>query len=150
MTALIIGVLAFTITPGAQGTTSLSEKRHSLKPEVLVTTLSADELAKRPLGSPLEHNTEVARTDTLTLVLTIGPCEKGSEGTCNVSADVITYKPDGTVHSEQKNVAIKGDRAMVPLKFAATDATGLYRVVATVRDLNARRFAQAERIFGVR
>jgi hypothetical protein len=150
MTSLVIGLLALTVAQGSSATTSLSQKRDTLKPEVLLTTMSADELAKHPAGHALEHRTEVARADALTIVLTTGPCEKGADGGCTVSADLVTYKPDGTVHSEHKNVAVKGDRATVSLKFAPSDPTGLYRVVATVRDLTARRFAQAERMFGVK
>jgi hypothetical protein len=38
----------------------------------------------------------------------------------------------------------------VPLKIDADAPTGVYRVVARVRDLAARRFATVERQFGVK
>jgi hypothetical protein len=127
---------------------TLSQKRESLQPVVLVTTRPAAEVAKEP--STLEHDTEVARGEAVTVVLTIPACEKGANGVCNASADLVTYRPDGTVHSEVKNMSLNDRRVTAPLKLNQNDATGLYRVVATVRDLNARRFASAERIFGVK
>ncbi len=43
-------------------------------------------------------------------------------------------------------------KTALPLRFTmtATDKPGLYRVVATVRDLNARRTQRPERIFSLR
>ena len=129
---------------------SLSQRRETLQPQVLVTTLSPDELAKQSSSGALEHDTEVARHEPLTIVLTIADCEKGETGACNASADVVARKPDGTVHTELKNVSLNNRRATASLKLNAGDPTGLYKVVATVRDLNARRFGTAERIFAVK
>jgi len=126
----------------------LARKRDTLKPEVLITTLAPEVLAKSG-GASLEHDTEVDRSETITIVLSIADCDKGEAGACNASADVVAYNPDGSVHSEVKNVSLNALRATTPLKLSAADVTGLYRVVATVRDLNSRRFATAERIFGV-
>ena len=131
-----------------QSPPTLSQKRQSLQPVVLVTTLAAAEVAKQ--ADTLEHDTEVARNESITIVLSIPACEPGANGACNASADLVTYKPDGTIHSEVKNVSLNQRRATAPLKLNPSDAAGLYKVVATVRDLNARRFASVERIFGVK
>lgn len=145
-----MGYLLVLIAAGGlmQAQPTLSQKRESLQPVVLITTLPSDDVAKR--AETLEHDTEVARNEAITIVLTIPACEKGANGACNASADLVTYKPDGTVHSEVKNVSLNERRVTAPLKLTPNDATGLYKVVATVRDLNARRFASAERIFGVK
>jgi hypothetical protein len=125
-------------------------QRDVLKAEIAVARQTAAEIEKTPLTQAVEHDTEVARGDTLTVVVNAQGCEKDAKGLCNISADVVAYKPDGGVHSEIKALSLNRGRATAPLTFAAADGTGLYRVVATVRDLNARRFAKVERIFGVK
>ena len=60
------------------------------------------------------------------------------------------YKPDGTVHSELKNINLSTHRGSAILKLSMDDVTGIYKVVATVRDLQAQRFAKTERLFGVK
>jgi hypothetical protein len=62
----------------------------------------------------------------------------------------VVYRPDGSVFSEAKNVELVGGRGTVAIAFSPSDATGVYKIVATVRDLNARRFGSAERFFGVK
>ncbi len=62
----------------------------------------------------------------------------------------MAHKPDGTVHSEMKNIALTHGRGTATLKLAPTDVTGVYKVEATVRDPVARRVAKAERLFGVK
>ena len=84
------------------------------------------------------------------MVVTIDACEKGAQGACDASADLAVYAPDGSKHSEVKNLSLKSRRATAPLKLVDSDATGLYTVVATVRDPVARRVGKAERIFGVK
>ena len=150
MAFLVALILATGLAQSSPSPPTLSQKREALRPVVLITTLSPEEVAKRTAPDALEHDTEVARNETITIVLTIPECEKAENGACNASADLVTYKPDGTVHTEVKNVSLNGRRATSTLKLTPADATGLYKVVATVRDLNARRFASAERIFGVK
>jgi hypothetical protein len=128
----------------------LSQQRSTLQPDVLITTLTAEELAKRSATDPLEHDTEVQRHEAITVIVTIAECAKDGKGMCNASADVVAYKPDGSIHSDMKNVSLNTGRGTASLKLAAGDVTGIYKLVATVRDLNARRFGQAERSFGVR
>jgi hypothetical protein len=143
--AFILTALVATAAPQ-----TLTQKRESLRPEVLITTLAPDALAKAVGASTLEHDTEVDRSEAITVVLSIADCDKGDTGVCNASADLVAYKPDGTVHSEVKNVSLNSRRATTPLKLTATDVTGLYKVVATVRDLNGRRFGTTERVFSVK
>ena len=142
--ALILSTL-FAATP----VQSLTQKRASLKPEVLITTLAPDAIVQAATAE-LEHDTEVDRSESITIVLSIAACDKGEVGRCNASADLVAYKPDGTVHSEMKNVSLNSLRATAPLKLSASDQTGLYKIVATVRDLNASRFGTAERVFSVK
>ncbi len=75
---------------------------------------------------------------------------KDTAGACKVNVDVVIYKPDGSVFQEAKSLDLPTGRGAVPLKIDANTATGLYKVVVTVRDLTARRFATVERQFGVK
>ncbi len=123
------------------------EKAAVLKPEILITTLPAADVKA---AKTLEHDAEVARDEAVTVVVLLPACQKDSQGTCNAAADIVAYTPNGEVHSEMKSVSLNEGRGMASLKLAAADATGVYKVVATVRDLNARRFGKAERLFGVK
>jgi hypothetical protein len=125
-------------------------QRDVLKAEIAIATQPASEIEKLPLMHAIEHDTEVARGEALTIVVSAQGCEKDARGACNISADVVTLRPDGSEYATVKALPLGGGRATAPLTFAAADVTGLYRVVATVRDLNARRFAKVERIFGVK
>ena len=150
---LLVSLLALSLgqTPApAAPPPSLTQNRDVLQAVAALTTLPAAEIGKLPATSAIEHDTEVARNDALIIVVTIQNCEKDAAGSCRASADVATYKPDGSVHSETKNVSLTGGRGTAALKLAADDVTGLYRIVATVRDPNARRVAVTERIFGVK
>lgn len=51
---------------------------------------------------------------------------------------------------ETKSLDLPTGRGAVPLKIDANSATGIYKVVVTIRDLTARRFATVERQFGVK
>jgi hypothetical protein len=143
-TALILSTLVAVIP-----VQSLTQKRAMLKPDVLITTLAPDAIVQAA-ATPLEHDSEVDRSESITIVLSIAACDKGEIGRCNASADLVVYKPDGTVHSEMKNVSLNSLRTTAPLKLSANDVTGLYKIVATVRDLNASRFGTAERVFSVK
>ena len=145
MNLLIVAVALTLLPPDAlQG---LSAKRNAMQSEVLITTLSAADLKA---AKTLEHDSEVARTEVVSIVVTMPPCLKNAQGACNASADIVVYTPDGKVHSETKAVSLNAGRGTVPLKLAPTDVTGVYRVLATVRDLNARTFSTSERKFGVK
>ena len=146
---LLAVAIAALLIQSASPSQTLSQKREALQPEVFVTTMTPEELA-RAASTGLEHDTEVARSESITIVVTIAACEAGERGACNASADVVAYKPDGSIHTEVKNLGLNSRRATAPLPMTANDATGLYKVVATVRDLNARRFGKAERSFGVK
>ena len=62
----------------------------------------------------------------------------------------MIYKPDGAVFQEAKSLDLPTGRGAVPLKIDANSDAGIYRVIVTVRDLTARRFANMERQFGVK
>jgi hypothetical protein len=128
----------------------LSQKREVLQSEIAITTRPSAEIAALTTSQPIEHDSEVSRSENVTVVVSIRECTKDEKGACNASADVIAYKPDGSVHSEMKNIILSTGRATASLKLTPEDATGVYRVVATVRDLNARRFGKTERLFGVK
>lgn len=142
--SLVLGLVMVPLALSAQG---LSQKREVMKSEILVTTLPAAEIKA---AKTLEHDSEVAKSEAVTVVVTLPSCEKDVRGACNASADVVAYTPDGKVHSEMKGVPLNDGRGTVALKLAPTDASGVYKVVATVRDLNARRFGTTERLFGVK
>jgi hypothetical protein len=144
---LMLGHVPQTNQPAAP---SLSQKREVLQSEIAITTRPSAELAALAPTQAVEHDSEVSRSEAVTVVVSIRECKKDEKGACNASADVIAYKPDGSVHSEMKNVPLSTGRGTAALKLTPTDATGVYRVVATVRDLNARRFGKTERLFGVK
>ena len=132
------------LAPAGQGA---AEKASPITSEILITTLPTAEVTA---SKTLEHDTEVARNEAVTVVVMLPACQKDPQGACNAAADIVAYTPDGKVHSEMKGVSLKEGRGMSSLKLAPTDPTGVYKVVATIRDLNARRFGKAERLFGVK
>lgn len=73
-------------------------------------------------------------------------------GKCNVNVDYTIYRPDNSVYKELKLQAVENGQLAPRLNFTlgAADPAGLYRVVATVRDLNARRTQRPERLFSLR
>ena len=117
---------------------------------VAVWTRPAADLTAIPLTTEIDHDSEVARDETVTVVVTLQGCQPDATGTCKATADIVTQKPDGTVHSETKNVALTRGRGTATLALTPTDATGVYTVIATVRDPEARRVARSERLFGVK
>jgi hypothetical protein len=121
-----------------------------LQAEVAITKMSTADLKGLSTTQPIEHVSEVSRSDAITAVVTIQGCQADDKGGCSASADIVTYRSDGSVHTESKNVTMVGGRGTATVALAAADATGIYKVVATVRDLNARRFAKVERLFGVK
>ena len=142
---LAIGLLL--TSPSEPAAQSQSAGRDQTKAEILITTLPAAEVKA---ASTLEHDTEVGRDEAITVVVMLPSCQKDAQGACNASADIVAYKPNGDVHSEMKRVSRKAGRGTASLQLAPADATGVYKVVATVQDLDARRFGRAERLFGVK
>jgi uncharacterized protein YfaS (alpha-2-macroglobulin family) len=98
----------------------------------------------------IEHKSEVARGGPVAAVVRTTGCMKDTVGACNVNADIVIYKPDGSVFREAKSLDLPAGHGAVPFKIDANSATGLYKVVVTVRDLTARRFATMERQFAVK
>lgn len=133
--------------PGA-----LTDQMQELHPEVLISTLPAADLTKRltTATGAIQHEPEVARGEPVAAVVRTTGCVKDTTGACRINADVVTYGPDGTVFHEARRLDLPEGRDVVPLEIEATSATGVYKVVVTVRDLTARRFATVERQFGVK
>ena len=144
---LLIGALALTLLPAGVPFQGLSTRRDVSPSEVLVTSLSDADIKA---AKTFEHDSEVARNEAATVVVIMPSCEKDAGGACNASADIVVYGPDGTVHSETKGLSLNTGRATTALQLVTTNPIGVYRVVATVRDLNARRFGTTERQFGVK
>ena len=147
--ALLIGVLGLGLGQDVP-VRRLSAEREVLRPIVAITTIPPSELEKIPLTTEVDHDSEVSRSELVMVVVMAPGCQTNPQGACNASADVIAYKPDGTVHSELKNIALSTHRGSAMLRLASDDVTGVYKVVATVRDLQAQRFAKTERLFGVK
>lgn len=147
-------VTTLTVTLGAQTGQPgpLSSQLPNLQSEIIITILPAAELKTQIMSEKgtFEHKSEVARGGPVAAVLVTRGCEKDAKDTCNMNADVVVYKPDGTVFHEAKNLTLPAGRAAVPLTFDAKAPTGVYNVVATIRDLTARRFGSVERKFGVK
>jgi 5-hydroxyisourate hydrolase-like protein (transthyretin family) len=129
-----------------------TQPTETLQSEVLISTLSRDEL-KKQIAAPdgkIEHKSEVARGEPVAAVVRSTGCMKDEAGRCNITATVTVYRPDGSVFHEAKALDLATGRVTVPLDIGATAATGLYKVVVNVRDLTARRFAVRERQFAVK
>jgi hypothetical protein len=141
-------VIAVGMVSGQQP--SLTSTREVLKAVVAITTRPATELAGIPAVQEVEHDSEVARSEAVTVVVMVQGCQPDAKGVCQASADVVAYKPDGSVHSEMKQINLSSGRGTASLKLAPADETGVYKVVATVRDPTARRFGKTERLFGVK
>lgn len=148
--ALTLGCLSIAAAhqgqPGA-----LSGQTQQLQSEVLITSLATDDLAREIVAEngKIEHQSEVARGGPVAAVVRTSGCQREG-GSCKVNADVVVYRPDGSVFHEVKNLDLPQGRAAVPLNVDEQAPSGVYRVVATIRDLAARRFAKVERQFGVK
>jgi len=131
---------------------ALTSQMEKLQSDVIITTLATPELTRQVTDAKgtFEHKSEVARGGPVAAVVRVPGCQQDSAGACKVNADVVVYKPDGSVFHEAKNLDLPAGRGAVPLQFDAGAATGVYRVVVTIRDVTARRFATVERQFGVK
>jgi hypothetical protein len=130
----------------------LSSRINALQTEILITTLTTTEL-KTQLETDkgnIEHSSEVGRQGPVAAVVRVPGCQKDKDGVCKVSADIVVYRPDGTVHQEVKTLDLPQGRGALPLVFDGQAPTGVYKLVVTVRDLTTRRFATSERPFGVK
>jgi 5-hydroxyisourate hydrolase-like protein (transthyretin family) len=137
-------------TPRPDSTISPAE---TLQSEVLISTLPTEDLKKQIAaeGGKIEHKSEVARGGPVAAVVRSTGCLKDTAGQCNINANVTVYRPDGSVFHEAKVLDLSPTgRIAVPLNIDANAGTGLYKVVVTVRDLTARRFAVLERQFAVK
>jgi len=123
-----------------------------LQSEVLISTLPTADLTKQITAATgtIEHKSEVARGGAVAAVVRTTACMKDTASACKVNADVVIYKPDGSVFHEVKSLDLPSGRGAVPFKLDANAATGVYKVVVTIRDLTARRFATVEQQFGVK
>ena len=158
--SLLVATLSVALTavssaqqpPQSQPDTS-TRATETLQSEILISTLPTAELTKQIAAEKgaIEHKSEVERGGPVAVVIRSTDCMKDEEGRCNITAKVTVYKPDGSVFHETKALDLppKG-RLAVPLTIDATAGTGLYKVVVTVRDLTARRFAVLERRFAVK
>jgi hypothetical protein len=144
---LTAAVLVVTLTPIVP-----ASQTGSLQCEVLISTLPTADLIKQVAAATgtVEPKSEVARGGPAAAVVRTTGCMKDTAGACKVNLDVVIYKPDGSVFHEARSLDLPAGRGVVPLKIDANAETGIYKVVVTVRDLTARRFATGERQFGVR
>jgi hypothetical protein len=139
-------------SPVAAQSGPLSSATQTLDVDLSISTLSAAELKTR-LDSPtsvFEHVSEVGRSGPVAAVLRVRGCQSSTPDSCKMNADIVTYRPDGSIMAETKNLDLPLGRGAVPLKFDAAGPSGVYRVEATVRDLATRRFAKVDRKFGVK
>jgi hypothetical protein len=152
--AATLGLALTSIAVGAQvgQPGALTSQTEKLQSEVIITTLATAELTRQITDAKgtFEHKSEVPRGGPVAAVVRVPGCEHDSAGACKVNADVVVYKPDGSIFHQAKNLDLPAGRAAIPLQVDASAATGVYRVVVTIRDVTARRFATVERQFGVR
>ncbi len=126
----------------------------ALESDLIVATREDDTLRAwlewRP-GATLDTVTEVRPGTAALAIARVRGCLVDG-GRCNVNVDYTIYKPDGSVFRELKLQPVEQGKTVPSLRFTltATDPAGLYRVVATIRDLTARRTQRPERIFSLR
>jgi hypothetical protein len=133
---------------GAQASVATSP----LLAEILISASSIANLP-RNIGAEkgsIDHRSEVARGGPVSAVVWTSGCQKDPGGSCSVQADLVVYAPDGSVFHDAKNLDVSQGGAAVALTVDARAPTGVYRVVAFVRDLASRRFTKLERQFGVK
>ena len=106
----LISVLILTFLQAAPAQQSLSDKRAVLRAVVAITTLPDADVAKVAAAAEIDHDSEVARTERVRVVVSIQGCQPNAAGACEASADVVAHRPDGSVHSEMKNIALSTGR----------------------------------------
>jgi hypothetical protein len=146
---MLLAALSLAAVEQSPPRATFAQKRAALEPDVLITTLPEAELKALTSENAMEHDSEVARTEVVSVVVSMPKCQRDAKGMCNASADVVVSKPDGSKHSDLQ-IALPSGRGTATLTLAPYDVTGVYTVVATVRDLRASRFGTAERKFGVK
>jgi hypothetical protein len=129
--------------------------RAKLEVELIVADKESDELRRWAAGDvsvALETDTEVRPGDPVIAQVRIRGCQPGAGGKCDLTVQYAAYAPDGRAIHELKAQRVEPGQPAAALRFSlsASDAAGLYRVVAIVRDMNAKQMIQAERVFGLR
>jgi hypothetical protein len=154
LSALTVFAFSIAVASAQQAGQSgaLTSRTQQLQSEVLISTLATPDLTREITAEngKIDHLSEVARGGPVAAVVRTSGCQKDTGGSCKVNADIVIYRPDGSVFHEVKNLDLPQGRAAVPLKVDDNATTGVYRVVVTIRDLSARRFAKVERQFGVK
>jgi hypothetical protein len=148
-TILVAATFVAMLVPVAEAQPS----KETLRTEVLISSLPAEDLTKWIAGGDVSivHFSEIARGRPVAVVVRATGCMKDATGRCNVNADVVVYRPDGSVFHEAKTVDLgPSGRIVVPLKIDANAATGLHRAAVRVRDMTARHFAEMEVQFAIK
>ncbi len=133
----------------------VTSAKSKLDVELIVADKESDELRRWATGDEsvaLETDTEVWPGDPVIAQVRIRGCQPGPAGQCDVTLQYAAYAPDGRAIHELKAQRVEVGKPSAALRFSlsASDAGGLYRVVAIVRDMHAKQMVQAERIFGLR
>jgi hypothetical protein len=131
-----------------------ARKASALETELIVATSDDATLrqwAEWQPGVMLDTVTELRPNAAALAIVRVRGCQV-EYSKCGVNVDYTIYRPDNSVYKEAKLQPVENGRVAPPLTFTltASDPPGLYRVVATVRDLNARRTQRPERIFSLR
>lgn len=91
---------------------------------------------------------EVAHDEMLGVIVLFAGCTPDAEGKCNTEVDYRIFNPNGSLNNEQKNQTLWKDvaplkpnthlgNAVLMFKLPVGFREGIYKVEATVRDLNA-------------
>ncbi len=133
----------------------------------LVVTLKGNELFKswdRPTGKSFNVDpVKVApRGKFLSAVVLFKGCEADSSGNCNAELDIVAFDPKGKIYGEMPRVELwqqkpapdpgytQLSRSYMGLIIEPMDPSGMYRVIAVARDLNAKTEAKSEARFEVK
>jgi hypothetical protein len=150
--AAALPLVAFAQQPPPTSGAAVTSRTADLESEVLISTSPAADLTKLMAAETgkIAHQSEVARGGPVSAVVRTTGCMKDTAGACRINVDVVIYKPDGSVFHQAKSLNLPTGRGAVPVNIDANSPTGVYKVVVTVRDLTARRFATVEQQFGVK
>jgi hypothetical protein len=151
MAGVILATVMALVAPWATGA---GQPRPPLIIELVIAAGSDARLEQWALhqGAELETVTEFRPGQPVVAQARIAGCDPGDRQRCDVSVQYVVHGPGGTVYHQEPSRPAETGTPAPAMRFAFTDAdpAGLYRIVVTVRDLNAKRLSRVERIVGLR
>jgi hypothetical protein len=152
MIRLLLVAIALPVVVAAGQMPPSAQRASALETDLIVATHEDAALTEWAAGrGSLATVTELTPDTPALALVRVSGCQADA-GACRVNVDYALHRPDATVAREVKLQTVEDGVTAPPFRFTLTaaDPPGLYRVVATVRDMNARRIQHLERIFSLR